>query len=517
MGMAASQARYLALVARKSNCEFEGQQINQARTALSNQSANLFNQMLGLKVPVPPSTQDYTKIQYSYSDGINASVITDWKQIGGANPDYNYVVTHSYNTKKYTGSLKKLSDPQVQFPQDAAKISDIQAKRELVIAAENTYKQAVEDYNKAVEEYNKALADKTTLKNYAETDPVNVTSISTDPNGNYVVNGATYYNYENLADKTAVDNAINTLMGQGALPSTFNKKDLYFDGTNIAFKSDLETVRTAGSGDLTVYTPDTIENQKIALNNAVITAEATKNLAEQTMKTTQAAYDEAIKAYNELQHPTYVGNCELTPVATLTSDQEAELKQILKDFKEQGITSELSNCIKEDGTYTGGIYTFKLNGVTYYTTYNDLWNSYSSGTGNNQIDGQTKLPYYNATYIDTKIEKTERALVETDGSGRFTSIRFEDDSVTYKLNAETITDEAAYNDAMNQYNYENAVYDKMVQDINAKTSIIQHEDQQLELRLKQLDTEQNALKTEMEAVQKVVKDNVEKTFNTFGG
>ena len=73
MGMAASQARYLALVARKSNCEYEGQQINQARTVLSNQSANLFNQMLGLSVPVPPSTQDYTKVQYSYSDGSNDS------------------------------------------------------------------------------------------------------------------------------------------------------------------------------------------------------------------------------------------------------------------------------------------------------------------------------------------------------------------------------------------------------------------------------------------------------------
>ena len=76
MGMAASQARYLALVARKSNCEYEGQQINQARTALSNQSANLFNQMLGLDVPVPPSTQDFTKTQYSYSDGLNSSTIS---------------------------------------------------------------------------------------------------------------------------------------------------------------------------------------------------------------------------------------------------------------------------------------------------------------------------------------------------------------------------------------------------------------------------------------------------------
>ena len=70
---------------------------------------------------------------------------------------------------------------------------------------------------------------------------------------------------------------------------------------------------------------------------------------------------------------------------------------------------------------------------------------------------------------------------------------------------------------MNQYNYENALYDKMVQDINAKTSLIQQEDQMLELRLKQLDTEQNALSTEIDAVSKVVKDNIEDSFKTFGG
>ena len=63
MGMAASQARWISLAARKSNVEYEGQQINQARLNLSNQTANLFNQMLGLNVPTPPSTQDFTKVQ----------------------------------------------------------------------------------------------------------------------------------------------------------------------------------------------------------------------------------------------------------------------------------------------------------------------------------------------------------------------------------------------------------------------------------------------------------------------
>lgn len=85
----------------------------------------------------------------------------------------------------------------------------------------------------------------------------------------------------------------------------------------------------------------------------------------------------------------------------------------------------------------------------------------------------------------------------------------------YSLNVETVTDEAAYKDAMNEYTYKKEQYEKTIADINAQTSIIQQEDRTLELRLKQLDTEQNALATEMDAVKKVIKDNVEKTFKTF--
>ena len=114
-----------------------------------------------------------------------------------------------------------------------------------------------------------------------------------------------------------------------------------------------------------------------------------------------------------------------------------------------------------------------------------------------------------------KIEEQNKALLETDGNGRFKSVKFDNDSIVYSLNTETVTDEAAYQDAMNQYNHEVAQYEKTIADINAKTSIIQQEDRTLELRLKQLDTEQNALKTEMEAVKKVIKDNVEATFKTF--
>ena len=76
MGMSASQARFLGLTARKTNVEFEGQQINQQRTTLSNQSANYYNDLLGMAVLVPPSVDDYTKAVYTFEDGALTNQIT---------------------------------------------------------------------------------------------------------------------------------------------------------------------------------------------------------------------------------------------------------------------------------------------------------------------------------------------------------------------------------------------------------------------------------------------------------
>ena len=58
-------------------------------------------------------------------------------------------------------------------------------------------------------------------------------------------------------------------------------------------------------------------------------------------------------------------------------------------------------------------------------------------------------------------------------------------------------------------------YDKQIADINAKTELIQSQDRTLELRLKQLDTEQKALSTEIDAVKGVIQKNVEASFKTF--
>ena len=227
------------------------------------------------------------------------------------------------------------------------------------------------------------------------------------------------------------------------------------------------------------------------------------------------AYDEKRDFYNDLKIPQFVGNSPLVEFDETDPAQMTEIKQIMETMEEEGINDGIRKCFDADGNYTGGIYSFQMAGQTYFTTYEELMESYDSHTGPNDIDGQSKLAYYNASYINTRIEQKTEALLETDTSGRFRSVKFADDSLTYVLNTETITDTAAYDDAMNEYNYKVQQYEKTIADINARTSIIQEQDRTLELRLKQLDTEQKALSTEMDAVKKVISDNVEKSFKTF--
>ncbi len=433
MGMAASQARYLALTARKTNTEWEGQQINQARTALANQSANLFNRLLGLEVPNAPKTTDYTELQYSYTDGDNESVLESWQQLSSADPNYNYIVNSYYYANVYTGSKKLLENPQVQTKGEVT-INDFKNQNPQVTynANDNTYTITTADGKSQTYSAIKNVESDTKLKN-ALTD------------------------FETAKDMAKADDVLTT-------DGVFGYQDS--NGTWHFF----------------------LENE----------------IAEP-------------KDYSTVYVPSYVGNSKLTELNELTADQAAELAQILKDCKDSSVQDYLSFDNDGNLVYNGeGIYTFDMQGKTYFTTEKDLYNSMQTQYNYDKpIDVQEKLAYYNASYIKTKIEQTNHALLETDGNGRFKSVKFDNNSVVYDLNVETVTDEAAYKDAMNEYNYKKEQYEKTIADINAKTSIIQQEDRTLELRLKQLDTEQNALATEMDAVKKVIKDNVEKTFKTF--
>ncbi len=504
MGMAASQARYLALTARKTNTEWEGQQINQARTALANQSANLFNRLLNMEVPNPPKETDYVKYQYSYSDGDNESVIEKWDKLSTRNGDYNYAVTHYYMADVFTGATKQLQDPQVQIG-DVLKKLEYDPNTTTVDISGNdiTVKYKINNYDRE-QDYNKVTdADddnkKKALYNFEkELDML-------DKNGNLTFDNVYGYKDESTgvwhffaaAKYDKVNDAEAGSKKEEALRKFEAENNLLDKDGNITFDGIYGYADSNGDWHFTV------------------------NKKEDT--------DSFMKPYNYTDYstvsnePAYVGNSKLTELNKLIEDKDkgimqvSELAQILRDCPNDNLKKYIQFDENGNLVYAGnGIYTFDINGKTYYTTKDDLLTSYNTPTKDlNGIDQQSKLNYYNAAYISKKIKETNQALLETDGNGRFTSVRFDNDSITYNLEVEQVKNEVAYQDAMNKYLYDKAQYEKTIADINAKTSIIQKEDRTLELRLKQLDTEQNALATEMDAVKKVIKDNVEKTFKTF--
>ena len=551
MGMAASQARYLQLSARKTNTEYEGQQLNQERVVLANRTADLFNQMLTMSVPTCPDSNDFTKVQYSWSDCYNDAVLSDYYQLSTADEEYNYVVTSYHYEDVYTGSRRQINDPKIQSDRTVEYKYDSTYNKnlEFIVSAmqynlkDDTYtimneKRVQKTFERALDggdvrleldsifgRTKKASSQDFTLDeatgnyiyNTGEVDeegkPITLTYVPVDTeldDEKVKLLKATYkteYNPENAYfynEETGtffVDEGIERLkLNMGMPPEiTIRKQDdgtvYYTDGERYVTLAELQNI--------------TPENNKLVLKQAI-----------------ESMY---------FSNFAYVGNCKLHQLTLedyQDEDIQTELRQIIIDMhdEEKGhkvSAANLDACFDPvTGEYKGGIYTFKMNNVVYYTTLADLEASAQSAFENdnqkiiadNNIDPQTtKLAYYKAVYLNTKIEDTTKALLETDGKGRFKSVRFEDDSTVYTLNTETITDEDAYRDAMNQYYYKQEKYDKAIRDINAKTELIQAQDRTLELRMKQLDTEQNALQTEMEAVKKVISKNVETTFKTFSG
>ena len=429
MGMAASQARFLGLTARKNNVEFEGQQVNQQRTCLSNQSANYYNDLLGMAVPIPPSVDDYTKTVYTFEDGALTNQIT---------------AMIAQNNGTYTVSYLR------QWVDDFSIVNC--------------------SGDKTTGPFRVGAKTLRTLGDFTSTPYEHKT-------GNYIYNNKTLTYTGTLAlDEDDTDGNGNE-----------HQAKVYTDGTNEYYVIDY-------NGDEAWYKVAADNSEYADLIQGEIPAEET------VTKYTYAEDDEYL--------------------STLSDDQIENLK------REEAEYLELLKAKYGDGDY---MVRYVKNTTTgefepYFYKLSDLQGAIYDENGNSQsnincykIGSETK---------SEEIKALPDCLIEKDSSGRYINItipQYQDGKaltdvppITYALTTQTATDQAAYEDAMNQYEYEKYEYDQAIQEINAKIEIIQSEDKNLELRLKQLDTEQKAISTEIEAVGQVIQKNTESSFKTFG-
>lgn len=432
MGMAASQARYLGLTARKTNVEYEGQQINQARVALANQSADAFNQYLSLQAPVPPSTEDYKSTSYVYTDGNKEYTLEDYTR-NSTNNEYPYVATVSYKDYRYEAAKNTKSGVQIKTNED------------------NTSR-----YDDVGNYYPYVIMTSSGLKTLREVD-LQAKSVDLNNTLNQTIE-------DDLNNQTAITYNAEKGVWEGVTADNNPKIDAY--GTGEANKY-LFTYNSTLDGYVSATVTDINGNERALVS-----------------------YDSTNNKINILDG--YEASARATDVDKLAI-------QTIRD---------------KYGMADSVFYAFEEGDNTMYISATDL-----QAYMNQDYSAINKLNTYFASNVEYTRKENVNAQITFDESGSYPAqILIDDDSLNgsaYELSAVTEKDDTAYNEAMKQYEYQCMVYQQTIEEINAKTEMIQQQDKTLELKLRQLDTEQEALQTEMESVKKVIDKNIESTFKTF--
>lgn len=542
MGMSASQARYLGLIARQNDLEYQGQQINQERTVLSQQVTDLYNTLQNMNVPTPPSTSDFTKVVYSGIDGANKFTLGNIIPTGDTySVDFNYQKIGHYLAEAGSVTITPVYDKIGLLSLGKGEAADGAFPVTTIIPerAAETYSGAknIGDDNKSTVNDNEwimhnvgkdysgaskcyALKDGQFIEinednkaEYSNQDKYILTqaknkkvtnedgSESTVPDG-YDVTKDYYFPQSNggkpVAGKTVTQpevkgitrsSIINSglyVMTEGGKPEKISNKnfDNYFTGNDTEGYHAISTVtilKPDSSPNAAQYdNPDAKTGAYYAAGNVVMTLQQAKDLE-------------------------YIGEDSY-------NNYIESIKDTFPDLKESEI-NEAVMVYFEKGTNGGQqvphfVLTESLNGMT------DVTNS-----------KQAVCYDYTANGTYNQAQTVEGCKLTFDTSGRITKIEvpnYDKDNTlkgykTLNLEAATETDENAYKDAYNKYEYSKYLYDKEQQEINAKTEVIQQEDKKLELKLQRLDNERTQITTEIEAVEKVINDNIESSYKTFSG
>lgn len=530
MGMSASQARLIALTGRMNDIEYQGQQINQQRTTLSSQINELYNSLLDMDVPTPPATSEFTKVVYTGTTGGTkftvGNVIPTGKNDAGNN---TYNIELSYAMKGHS----------VEKNATTANISNASEFLYYSPVTEDKYRTS-----KTYDVYEAAARNNTLPENDAAKVLVKMKKSEFEGLNAYTICNI----YQGNADELILNKDIKDLD---------NDKEIFVEVSTGDIKGNAALATLCGlphpvpEGDL-----DTLKN----VYDAPEKTDKTKKVpggykTDDQIKSNRIYVIEGDKAI------------QITKVDDLKKYIEQGLQIVELSSDQTGIQIPNPNYNQEAGGtgYTIGdmaVYQLgdsdvidKIGKDTYEACLEGLRNSFpefeelsdsdlvskfyvyisvsSSGTNvphfirKDEVGAITKeftsapVYDYDADGTFTKNTKTEGCQIEFDvDTGRIGKIGLPDGNgqVTWvKMTADTVTDEVAYEKAFNDYEYKKYKYDQKQHEINLKTSIIQQEDKSLELKLTRLDNERNAVKTEIDAVKQVTKDNIDSSFKTFNG
>lgn len=443
MGMSASQARYLALQAQKSDLEYQAQQINQERTILSQQVTNLYNSLLAMEVPTPPSTTDFTKTVYQGKLGAtNYSFDASSIKPGNGIDSYNVTLKqmgYGHSAQKNTGH---------QVTSETTSLADVNKNTSSNTSFEG-YKALTNGDNASMYMVPVTVAEgESTEGLYELNGQTGLYNKTTDATAQ---SGKTYYKYSETKEENAIAVGVQNKTITQDVQSQVNNMMRFAEGSGSGYNKTYKTVN----------------------NNAVYT------------------FENAVLA------------------GMITQEEKNKYQEAIRN---SGICDENGNPHEPDDFY---IY-FDKEGNANFVLKTDLndknGNAVSYGyIGNGEVVTSREENDCKLTFDPATGRITEISIPVRDESGKITGY------TTIALEAVQETDEVAYKKAFADYEYEQTLYEKAQADINAKTEVIQQQDRNLELQLKELDNRRTQITTEMEALAKVINENIEGSYKTFAG
>ena len=483
MGMSASQARLLSLQARQSNLEYQGQQINQERTILSQQATALYNSLLSMTVPTPPATTDYQTIQYS-------------GELGATKYTFDANSVKPYKDDTYTVILG-----QEAYGDSLSKDSSI----------------AVVDSNAGGAIRGQTITELTTTEGNgtfhtatgSETPTAYMVPYTGDSfNGKYVQDGDKWRaaTQDDLDKGTQLYSYTKTSTSEKAIPVVENTDTV---GKPIS-EADFQNLYVINSdGSVTKATTSDVTGDGSSSNPYRYKKEGTQYFIEKSnggeTKNAQGAIGGTINGKNffELNDEQKVKYAKAIEQSGLRNGngEPYTVEDFYIYFDDEGSAHFALKSDVDDGNNNAITYSYEANGqYTKNQSFNDVKLTFDPTNG--RIT-QISIPTY-----ETITNEDGTITTNYDKVTSYTTI---------DVSAETVTDDAAYKDAYAQYEYDTYLYDQKNKEINAKTEVIQQEDKNLELKLQRLDNERTQITTEIEAVDKVINDNIEASYKTFSG
>lgn len=477
--MSASQAQLLQLTNQLSDVEFEGQQINRARTQLSSTSAKFYNQLLDMEVPTPPLKTDFTNLVYTYDFNGQERTISN---IGTVDKDGKAEITTQYKGRGAT----------VTGTGESIEVIGTEKK----IAGKDT-------------------SYWTTNKDelYTEASYVGVKNITAyDPSAKYVDSEGNPFDLKSEVDRqmkaTNAQGLTNYIDAEGK-PATTYQTPMYDNSGEELFeiegydeplldKNGEQVYDENGKEVWVTHPPKSYDPKRYK-------AESPNPVNPQEFIDSLGLAGRVYEAVDDNEATSFIGTkAEITTEYKINGASPITFDDLPSDSQ---VKTELETAVRQTGKNPEDYYLVPDTGSAH---------GYALVLKTDVKDGNDGAEKLNVSVTNNALkEEQETVTLEFAANGRISSLT-RSDGTKILVDAKQEVDEFAYEDAYAEYNYEKKLYDKEQARINKELSTIQQQDKRLELQLTELDTRRTQITTELDSLKTVMKDNIERTYKSFG-